>query len=174
MPAYVAAAVAVIGLLSANASQNKQASMASDAAAHQREAQNEQRSAIASQQASDRRAQVREERVRRAKIMQGAENSGTAGSSGEIGALGSISTQFFSNIGTSLGGQRVASNISSQQQTAADMNFNAQIAGQQGARTQQGVQLAGNIFEQLNKGSTNIPTITPQEPGGYDSMAQDF
>lgn len=167
MPAWVAAAVAVVGTIAGASAQEKQQQAASKAADAQRGAQSEQKAVAASQQAADRRAQIREERVRRARILQGAENSGTAGSSGEAGAVGSISTQFFGNMGTSLGGQRVAANISNFQQTAADFNFQGQQAGQQAAVFNQGLNAAASIFN-----ATYTPTGTTQSPqapaGGFD------
>ena len=68
----------------------------------------------------ERRMQMREERIRRASIMQASEATGTEGSSGEIGALGSLTTTLQSNIGTNLGRLQTAQNISIFQQKAAD------------------------------------------------------
>lgn len=161
---WVAAAVAAVGLL-VNASGQEKAKIEADKAADAaRHSQEEQRSVVASQQASDRRAQVREERVRRARIMQGSENSGTAGSSSEAGAVGSIATQFFGNIGTSLGGQRVASNISSFQQTAADFRTQSNVAQQQAVMGGQAVQVAGNIFSQLYSMPTSSQNVGISDP----------
>lgn len=166
MPAWVAAAVAVVGAISGASAQEKQKQAADKAADAQRGAQSEQRALVASQQAADRRAQVREERVRRARIMQGAENSGTAGSSSEAGALGSISTQFFSNVGTSLGGNRVAANISNFQQTAADFNFQGQQAQQQNVMFNQAVAAGASIFNATYSPSGSASTVP--SIGGVD------
>lgn len=100
---------------------------------YQVKAGNEQRAANASAAAKERRQQIREERIRRATILQSSENSDVQGSSGESGALGSLSTQLGSNIGFNLGQMQSANNISIFQQKAADWQAIGQIAQQAGS-----------------------------------------
>jgi hypothetical protein len=171
MPAWVAAAVAVVGAISGASAQEKQKQAADKAADAQRGAQNEQKAVVASQQASDRRALVREERVRRARIMQGAENSGTSGSSSEAGAVGSIATQYFGNMGTSLGGQRVAASITNFQQSAADFNFQGQQAQQQNVLFNQAVSAGASIFNATYTPSGSTSLVAPI--GGVDGTEID-
>lgn len=94
---------------------------------------NEQRASNAAAAAKERRQQIREERIRRATILQSSENSDVQGSSGESGALGSLSTQLGSNIGFNLGQEQSANNISLFQQHAADWQAIGQIAQQAGS-----------------------------------------
>lgn len=133
--------MAIVGTIVAAASlgfsiyANEQArSDAKDARREQEKAQAEQRAQNASSSAEERRKQVREERIRRARILQASSNTGTAESSGEIGALGSLSTQLSTNIGLSTMAQQRANNISIFNQNASDSLFSAQ-EWQNNART---------------------------------------
>lgn len=96
------------------------------AANEQRKVQSEQRAQQAAQQAAERRQQIREERVRRAKIIQSAQNTGTAGSSGMSGALSSLSTQLGTNIGFNIGASQAGDRMSRFMQNAADYNLSSQ------------------------------------------------
>lgn len=104
----------------------------------QEKIQAEQKAANAAEQAKERRQQIREERVRRARIIQSAVNTGVEGSSGELGAVGSLSTQLASNIATNIGRIQSANNISIFQQDAA----NAETAF---GNAQQTIQTGGMI-----------------------------
>ena len=164
----IATISAIIGGVGTVASLKGQADARSSAAASadmQRRAQSEQRAVVASQQANDRRAQIREERVRRARIMQSSENTGTSGSSGEVGAVGSIATQFFGNLGTSLAGAQSSANISNFQQSAADFNYSTQKSQQEASLFQQIGGLGKSIFEATYSpvGSASIPQGSSQE-----------
>lgn len=102
----------------------------------QYEAANEQKKAIRSQQsqneaqaAQERRRQIREERIRRARILATSSASGTVASSGEIGAIGSLSTQLSSNIGFNKGAINTANDISLFNQRASDFTSEANKLG---------------------------------------------
>lgn len=97
-------------------------------AAEGRKAQGEQKALNFQSQANERRNQVREERVRRAKILAASENSGTAGSSGEMGAVDSLSTQLNSNLAINMGRAEAGNRISGYMQNAADFGTAAQNA----------------------------------------------
>lgn len=123
-------AVAVVGLVVSVYSSEQQASAQKKAAQKQEENQrrllSEQEKMRAEQQASnaekaarERRQQIREERVRRAKIMQASENTGVSGSSGELGSIAGLGTQLGSNLGAN------ASSLSH----AANINTNASAIG---------------------------------------------
>lgn len=119
----IIAAVAVgVGAASAVAAhqQGKKAARAQAAAGR------EQKAAAAQQAAQERRQQIREERVRRARILQSGENTGTAGSSVEFGAVGGMGTQLSSNIGFNLGQIASASRVGDLMQTAANYSTRAQ------------------------------------------------
>lgn len=91
-----AAAVSTIASVSA---QKDAKGRARDAAASEDRARAEQKALAAGKAMNEQRQQIREERVRRARILQSAENTGVSESSGEAGAVGSLST----NLGTNLG-----------------------------------------------------------------------
>jgi hypothetical protein len=109
----IAAALTVVSTV---ASMDAQA----DARSASRRAQGEQNAQNAMKRAQERRQQIREERVRRSRMLQQSSNSGTIGSSGEIGALSSLATQLSSNLGFNQAlfesGQRISQNM----QTAAN------------------------------------------------------
>lgn len=122
----------------ASIQQGRQARKASQRAAdEQSKIASEQRAQNAASAAAERRQQVREERVRRGTIMNAANNTGTAGSSGVMGAVGSLSTQLASNMGANQGafmrGQRIsgyAQNAADYNTSAANFNQNANTLGQ--------------------------------------------
>src|SRR5690606_1636712 len=66
-----------------------------------------------------------EERVRRARILQSAENTGVEGSSGEIGALGALSTNLGANLGFNASRLASSNRISAASQAAADYTSDA-------------------------------------------------
>jgi hypothetical protein len=117
-------------------------------------AKSEQKKIAATQNASNRQAQVeeqrqkvREERIRRARILQAGEAGGTSGSSGELGALGSMSTQLQSNIGSSLGRIQNAQTATGAQQKIASAQNNTQMANFLSGAVNMGVDMSGSIFK---------------------------
>lgn len=91
-----------------------------------RKARAEEKALNFQQQAEERRKLVREERVRRARILQAAEGTGGAGSSGEYGAIAGMNTQLQSNLGINLGRAEAGNRISGYLQNAADFGTAAQ------------------------------------------------
>lgn len=86
----------------------------------QKKSQREQEAAQAQQAAMERRRQVREERVRRASIIQSAQTSGVGQSSGQLGAQSSLTAQLGTNLGFGASQRQFSRNISQQQQRASD------------------------------------------------------
>lgn len=152
--ALIATATTSVANLKSQADARQSAAQSRD---EQLRAQYEQRAVVASNQAADRRAQIREERVRRARVMQASENSGTAYSSGESGALGSISTQFATNTGRQLGNAQASANISNFQQNAANFNFETQQSLQEAQMFTQLGGLTNSIFDMYAKPQKIIP-----------------
>lgn len=75
------------------------------AQAMQKKQMEENRAATAAQQSMEqakddqqRRQQIRERRMKQAMLMQSAENTGAGYSSGEIGGMGALSTDYFANM----------------------------------------------------------------------------
>ena len=130
-----------------------QADAASESAAAQGRSRAEQQAKNAADAAKERRNQIREERVKQARIQQAAINTGTSGSSGETGALSSITTQTQANEGFNLGAIQRANNISLFSQQAADADLQFQQMGILGQNIQAGfkigakLQSGSNIFK---------------------------
>lgn len=117
---YVGAAMAIIG--TATSMEAREDQKAANIASREAQARiaAEQKAQNSTESARERRQQIREERVRRARIMQAAANTGTSESSGEFGALGGLATQLGSNIGMNLGKLQSATNLSIFGQELAD------------------------------------------------------
>lgn len=131
-----------------------------DAAKQQEKARAEQKAAQAAQAAAERRQQIREERIKRARLVQSSIGTGVSGSSGEMGAGGSLATQLSSNIGFNLGQERAAAAISGYNQSAADF---LSSASSKVAEANQWGAVAGmsmNIFDKTS-GFTNSMTQAP-------------
>lgn len=130
--AYAALAVSTVSAV-------KQVQGQQEAAREGKKGQREQEAMNAARAAQERRQQIREERIRRARILQSSENTGVSESSGQIGAEGSLATQLSGNVGFNRGQIRSAGMISDFQQNAQDAIDQANLWGQVG-------QLSGSIF----------------------------
>lgn len=144
--AIVAAVVGTASYVEAKEARADQKAASERAASEQKQARSVQEAANAQQAAMENRQQIREERVRRARIMQSAQNTGTSMSSGEFGSIGSLSTSLSSNIGTNRGALQRGQQISAFQQKAADFNLDAQNAGIDAANAQSLFSLSTSIF----------------------------
>lgn len=150
--ALIIGAVAAVGAAGAGiVSGNQQRAAGRHAADLQKEAQSEQVAQNTAKAAQERRQQVRDERIRVARIDQAAVNTGTEGSSGALGAIGSVGTQTSANIGQNLGAIQAGNNISNLNQQAADSIFQ----GQQSAAFAQTV---GSIFGAVSGGANAFAT----------------
>ena len=138
--AAITAGASVVGTIGGVVNNNR-ARKEQQAAKDQQNAQNKQ------QELEARRKQIREERVKRARILQSAENTGTAGSSGEAGAIGGMATQLGSNIGQGLAAVDAANNISAFQQNAADANNAAQMWTTFGQLAPTAIKVGSSIFQ---------------------------
>ncbi len=134
------AAVAISAAAAANSAEQQRI-----ASNEQKKSQREQQAINASKAAQERRQQIREERIRRAQIIQASENTGTTASSGQIGAVGSAATQFSGNVGFNLGMQRSADLISNFQQNAQDALDNATMVNQYASIASSALGAYGNM-----------------------------
>lgn len=156
--AVAAAASAVVGAASYVEARRANASAAEDrqrAYEEQLKATAEQNAANAQKQAAERRQQVREERVRRAKILQASENTGTDASSGEMGAMGALSSQYNTAVASDVGAQASAQRISIFSQNAANYSSSAVQNDMQAQQANQLFALSGTIFNATG-GSTAV------------------
>lgn len=145
-------ASAVIGTASyveAKDAREEASSNARRSAEAQRKAQEIQQAGSAQQAAAERRQQIREERVRRARIMQASSNTGTVGGSAEFGAIGGLGTQLQSNIGQNLGAIQRGQEIGSFGQQAADFTTAANRNMNDATNAQSLFSLSTSIFSNL-------------------------
>lgn len=93
-------------------------------------------------QQNNRRQQIRQERIRRAQILQGSENSGVAGGSGEVGSISAMQSITGSNVASSFQADRTSARLTSLSQASRN--------AQQRAATGQAVAgLGGTVFQSL-------------------------
>lgn len=145
MPAAVAVAALVVSAYSAY----QQHEAASDQRSAERKRVAEQKAVNAQQSAEERRRQIREERVKRARILQASEGTGVSDSSGVAGGTGGIATAMQSNIGQNLGLAMHTSNISDYMQQSADAQYKAQTWGAvQGLSNSVFSVTSGSLFKQ--------------------------
>lgn len=124
-----------------------QASATRDAANAQREANNIQGAQQENASVESRRQRIREQRVRRAQIIAASENQGTTASSGQVGAVGALSTNLAGLVGNSLGESRANAGVNRQSQRAADSTADANMIGAWTSTIQQGIGGFQSIFD---------------------------
>lgn len=161
------------------------------AAAEQKKAREENEAATAAQQAMEqakddqqRRQQIRERRMKQAMLMQSAENTGAGYSSGEIGGVGALSTDYYANMQyiNSMGNLRT--DAASAQTRANDAWFKATqyqnrgaAIGAWGGLLQSGLSVGASMYksgffgdntkkdyQKVGIGSNTNTTITPYDP----------
>lgn len=150
------AAFAVVSLLVSVDQTNKAKDAREEAAERENKARSEQKASQAQQAAQERRQQVREERIRRARVLQAGENTGTASSSGEFGALGSLRTQLNSNVGFNLGQVASAQAQGDLLQQGADLKLSADNYMTNAGYAQQIGSIGTSIISGYNKPKTNV------------------
>lgn len=136
--AVITTIATVAGTISSISSAKKARKATKRAAAETREARAITEASQLNVNRISRRRAIREERVRRAKIIQAGAAGGVLGSSGVISAPGIIGTNVAAAIAAQTSGTKAAQGISARLQTAAD------FTGQAAAATAQG-QLFSNI-----------------------------
>lgn len=146
--AIISAVVGTASYIEGKEAREEAATASRNAAAEQRKAQEVQKASQAQQAAMERRQQIREERVRRARILQSAQNTGTAGSSSEFGAVGGLGTNLAANIGANIGALQRGQQISELSQKAADFTTESNIAQIEAQNSQSLFSLSTSIFAQ--------------------------
>lgn len=116
-------------------------------AAEQKKAQSEQTAINAQKAAEERRQQIREERIRRARLEQQAASSGGIGSSGLFGAESGFATQLGGNIGSNLSMLAATGRMGQYQQSAADFSTAAQRNISDMGASRNMFDLSGTIFQ---------------------------
>lgn len=154
------ATVGAASYVEAKSARKEQAAAMQQQAEVQKEAQSVQKAANVAAATAERRQQIREARVRRARIMQSAANTGAVGSSAEFGSLGGMTTQLGSNIGANLGAIQTANKLSDLNQTAADFGTQANIAGVKVQDATSMFQLSTSIFSGLGGGEATRKALS--------------
>lgn len=123
--AVIGATAAVGGYIEQQSARKEQKAAAERSEQAQIKSRQEQAAVQAQQRAEAARRAAREERVKRGRLLQASTNTGTAGSSGEVGAASNLSTQFSNNLGLSKGAEIAGTNISlfNQEQASAESAF---------------------------------------------------
>ena len=144
--AWIGLATSAVGVGASIAGQQKSYRLQQQGAQEQAKASAQQSAQSAQSASQERRQQIREERVRRAQIMNQAELTGTSGGSGEEGALGGMSTQLGSNMGTNQASILRGQSISGFLQNSANLQTQAQGAQNTGQMWGQFGQLGNQAF----------------------------
>jgi hypothetical protein len=127
----VVGAITAVASLAVSVDSAKKAEGArKEADAQGRVIQSEQKANNAAAMAQERRKSLREERVRRGRIMQASEASGVEGSSGEFGALGALGTNLATNMGANVGAAASGERTGNAMQSQSDAMSKARSADQ--------------------------------------------
>lgn len=148
---YLAAGAAVVGTAASIDQNRKSANAQKDARKQQENARAEQQAQQNAEAAQARRQQIREARIKRAQILQASANSGTEGSSGEIGAVGGMNTALGSNIGLSQANIERSQRIGGFMQESANFMGDAQAHANRGQMASQLGNFTSNIFSTMNE-----------------------
>ncbi len=130
--AGISAVVGIFGAIGAAGAASEAAAAQRNAAAMQKEANAIEGASNKNVSTESRRQRVRESRIRRAQIIAASENQGTSKSSGQIGAVGALSTNLAGALGSSLGSSAAATGINNANQKSADYIGQANEAAQRG------------------------------------------
>ena len=149
-----ALAVGAASYVEGQSARKEQAAATSAQAQVQGQIQSEQKASNVAASANERRQQLREARVRRARIMQASQNTGAGGSSGEFGAISGLGTNLSANIGANLGNIQAAGRVSDLGQAAADFGTQANLASLDGQNASSMFQLSTSIFSAAGGGTT--------------------
>ena len=162
--------LAIAAVAAAGAGAYTQDKAAKGAAKDREDAEEVGKAEAAAQRNEQIRQQVREERIRRATIMQGAQNTGVSASSGELGSLGALQTSIGANIGSMARQQASANAVGNLMQSAADK----EAAGARGAAIgnfASSVFSAGAGISAQNAAATQPATVANTTPGQNMSPA---
>lgn len=121
--------VAAVGAATSVASTVQQARAGKKQSSAMREASDVASAQQKQQEMEQRRQQVRQQRIRSAQIEQGAANQGVAGSSGELGSLGALSTNTANNLAFMSGSRMAANGITAANQRGLNAQQDASTWG---------------------------------------------
>lgn len=119
-----------------------------DAAKASKERNKVQTASQKAQDSASLRQQARQERIRRAKILQAGENTGTSGSGREVGSIAALRTQVSANEARVAGQQNTAEGIGELNQDIAD----------------------SQVQQALGQGIKSIGSSAFSATGGFDNL----
>lgn len=164
MGVEIAIAAVTLGAVAAGA--YEQSRLAKSAAKDRKEAGRVAQAEQAAQLNQSRRAQIREERVRRAQVLQSAQNTGVSSSSGELGATSALGSLIGGNLAGMQRQQNSAGAIGALQQSAADSDLkSAQVGAVVSIFSSAGSAFAGQM------GGPSSPNINPPTGQNYSPAA---
>lgn len=162
-----------VGLIKGIQDRNEAKDNARRAAAEQAKVRSETAAQQAARASEERRAQIREERVRRARVIAGAVGSGGSASSGEFGAIGGLSTNLATNVGINAGRLQAGENISQFSQNAADFTGKANQNLADANQADQLFNLSTSIFS-ASGGVSQIKSIFDTPDNSTDFSKVDY
>ena len=170
--AAVISAVAGVASIYAQQQASKKAEKRAAAAARERrEAAAIEKAGARNTDTLNRRKALREERVKRAHIIQSAQGAGVSGSSGALSAPGIVGTTTAAGIAAQTSGRKAAEGVSDHRQSAADYTQSAKNALAQGDMFSSLIQTFGSVGSGLVKSGlfdpspTVKPSIGQRKPG---------
>lgn len=165
--AAISTIVAVAAVAVAAGSMYMSSQQAKAAAKDRKEAGAVSSAESSAQRSQNRRQQVRDERVRRAQILQGSQNTGVSQSSGETGATSALGTLISSNVSTISRQENSSNAISSWSQSAADHDLSSQQWSGIGS-------IAGTVFgvsANMSMASKSPTSVKPTGGSSFGTMA---
>ena len=114
-----------------------------------KKAAKEQKAQSAAERARARRRVIREKRIKQGQVENAASQTGTQGSSGEVGAVSGLNTSLASEVGFQESSQRRADKVSEIQQRSANRQsiFSTIKAGAKATKTDAGKAITHSIFK---------------------------
>lgn len=149
-------AIALASLAVSAVAGYQQYEAAKDSAKAREEGQDIQAAQGTIEQRRGTRQAIREERIRRARIMQASENTGVSGSSSQFGSIAALSTLTGSNVAAGRGRTAAARGIGRTNQTALDAQTQGQLWGAVGQVSSSVFNASGGFgnFDIFNGGNT--------------------
>lgn len=161
------AAVVVSGVSAYEANRTQKA-----AAKKEEEARDIAAAEQTSQQRAQTRQQIREERIRRAQILQSSENTGVSGSSGALGATSALQTSLGSNLASASRQANAARAITGVQQEAADLRISAAETLQTGKLLSSAISTGGGMFDAYQSATKTTNVAEPTKVGGFSPATE--
>lgn len=165
-------AIAVAAVATAGVTAYEQRQQQKSAEKKQKEARAVSQAEKAAQQTAQTRQQIRDERIRRAQILQQSQNTGVAASSGALGSTGALQTSVGSNIAAASRQANSYSAISNLEQGAADNLSRASEIGAIGGFVGSAISIGGAAYSAGLFGGPETPASGPVAPGSQSPATQ--